>query len=62
MLLNFVSLILLVSHTAAQISINSSPNTVSIGQQYTLRWTAAKNFVSDALRRMPPILTDACLS
>ena len=46
MLSNLVALILLVSHAAAQISIDTSPSAVSVGQQYTLTWTAAENYVS----------------
>lgn len=55
MLLNFVSLILLVSHAAAQISLDTFPNVVSIDQQYTLNWTATEQYVS-GLRHVPRIL------
>lgn len=46
MLCKFVALFLLLGQAAAQINLTAFPSAVSIGEEYTLRWSASENYVS----------------
>jgi hypothetical protein len=62
MLFKLWSLILLVSHAAAQIDLDAFPSTVNIGEEYTLKWTAAENYVSRPMSWMAEAACDVCFS